>query len=126
MTTFGTLFRVILLAVACGVSTSLVPYGHEAWAGAPPPAFFYVEIHTEAIIRDKADFDIETRLLQRLAGILEKHGARGSFMFLDIYPRVAGTYIPGTETMVSILESASRGELACTVVSDPSCPVFIA
>ncbi len=81
----------------------------RAEAGSPvkasTPVYFYIEFHTEAIIRNKEKFDIETELLKRLATILEKHKAKGSFMFLDIYPRMIKQYNPGSHNMITLLES---------------------
>lgn len=71
-------------------------------------AFFYIEIHTEAIIKSRADFDIETELLKRLAAILDKHRAKGSFMFLDIYPRMVKTYNAGPVNQITDLEKGGH------------------
>ncbi len=81
----------------------LLPF-RDAMGGGPDPAYFYIEFHIDSAIRDKADFDRETTLLRKLADILEKHGARGSLMFLDEYPKSVKTYSPGQENPIRELE----------------------
>ena len=86
------------------ISTILCLISPDARAEAPAPALFYIEFHIEADIRNKAEFEIETALLQRLGEVLEKHRARGSFMFVERYPRMAGTYGSGAGNIITSLE----------------------
>ena len=95
----------IIFVVLCALTSLYIPHSVAAGADEPGPAYFYIEFHTEAIIRNKVEFDIETELLKRLAAILEKHRARGSFMFLDIYPRMVKAYNPGPANMITDLEA---------------------
>lgn len=88
-----------LLLLLLGPASCLKAAGQET-------AFLYIEFHTEAIVRDAGEFAIETELLKRLAAILEKHRARGSFMFLDIYPRSIERFGGGTN---AIEELEARG-----------------
>ena len=94
-----------IILVLCALTLLYIPCRVEAGVDAPGPAYFYIEFHTEAIIRNKVEFDIETELLKRLSAILEKHRARGSFMFLDIYPRMVKAYNPGPTNMMKDLEA---------------------
>jgi hypothetical protein len=94
----------IMYVVLCALTLAYIPCSTAAVEDAPGPAYFYIEFHTEAIIGNKVDFDIETELLRRLAAILEKHRARGSFMLLDIYPRMIRAYNAGTVNIVRELE----------------------
>ncbi|MBI5454746.1 MAG: hypothetical protein HY956_08970, partial [Deltaproteobacteria bacterium] len=71
------------------------------------PVFLYIEFHTEAIVKNAEEYAIETELLKRLASILERHKARGSFMFLDIYPRAIEKF--GGAGTNAIKELEARG-----------------
>lgn len=76
-----------------------------AVSGASPrPMMFYVEIHIDSVIKNDREFILVTENLQKLASILEKHGARGSFMFLDIYPRYFIEKFPTGKNLIADLE----------------------
>lgn len=87
-----------LLLLLLGPASCLKAAGQE-------PVFFYIEFHTEAIVRDAGEYAIETELLKRLASILERHKARGSFMFLDIYPRAIDRFAGGGTNAIRELEA---------------------
>ncbi len=97
-------FRTVCLAALALFMLSLGPVSCLK-AAEQEPAFFYIEFHTEAIVKNAEEYAIETELIKRIASILERHKARGSFMFLDIYPRAVEKFGGAGTNAVKELEA---------------------